>query len=117
MRKQRAGVIINISSGTALMYLPNMSAYSSLKRALSGLSLTAKEELNRDNIKVSVVYPYITKTDFEKNTLRESGTSEEFNDSNLPQGDSPEYVAERILEAIESGKAEIFAHDWMKDRK
>ena len=44
MRKQGGGVIVNISSGTALMALPNMSAYSSLKRALVGMSLTANEE-------------------------------------------------------------------------
>lgn len=71
MRKQGRGVIINISSGTALMYLPNMGAYSSFKRALGGLSLTAYEELRDDNIHVGVVYPYITKTKFEKNTIKE----------------------------------------------
>lgn len=32
MRKQGGGAVINISSGTALMYLPNMSAYSASKR-------------------------------------------------------------------------------------
>jgi NAD(P)-dependent dehydrogenase (short-subunit alcohol dehydrogenase family) len=44
MRSQGGGMIVNISSGTALMYLPNMGAYSSLKRALGGISLTAREE-------------------------------------------------------------------------
>lgn len=33
MRKQGKGSIINISSGTALMALPGMAAYSSLKKA------------------------------------------------------------------------------------
>jgi len=42
MQKQGGGTIINISSGTALMALPNMAAYSSLKRALAGISLTAR---------------------------------------------------------------------------
>ena len=73
MRKQGGGAIINISSGTALMYLPNMSAYSASKRALAGISLTAREELKTDNITVSVVYPYITLTEFEKNTIKASG--------------------------------------------
>ena len=70
MRKQKDGAIVNISSGTALMALPGMSAYSSLKRALVGISLTAREELKDDNISVSVIYPYSTATDFEKNTLK-----------------------------------------------
>ncbi len=28
--------------------------------------------------------------------------------------DPQSYVAQKILEGIESGEAEIFAHDWMK---
>ena len=41
MRRNKGGHIINISSGTALMYLPNTAAYSSSKRALASISLTA----------------------------------------------------------------------------
>src|SRR5207253_1933120 len=57
MHEQGGGAIVNISSGTALMSLPSMGAYSSLKRALVGLSLTANEELKNENISVSVVFP------------------------------------------------------------
>ena len=116
MRKQGGGMIINISSGTALMAIPNMSAYSSLKRAIVGFSLTGREELKEDNIKVSVVYPYITLTDFEKNTIREESPEQEWDndDPDFQPPDSAEYIAEKILEAIETEEAEIFAHDWMK---
>src|ERR1035437_2476061 len=118
MKKQGGGSIINISSGTALMAIPNMSAYSSLKRALVGISLTAREELKDDKINVGVVYPYITLTDFEKNTLKAKvqEEEEEWNPegSGLRPGDTAEYVAEKILEAIESEEAEIYVHDWMK---
>ena len=113
MRKQGGGAIINISSGTALMYLPNMSAYSASKRALAGISLTAREELKADNISVSVVYPYITLTDFEKNTIKALSDKREQGSSPF-QADTAEYVAQKILDGIESGEAEIFAHDWMK---
>src|ERR1035437_4230929 len=120
MQKQGGGSIVNISSGTALMALPNMSAYSSLKRALVGISLTAREELKDDKINVSVVYPYITLTDFEKNTLKSKPQvqEEEWNPENsgLRSGDSAEYVAGKILEAIENGKAEVFVHEWMGKR-
>ncbi len=113
MRKQGGGAIINISSGTALMYLPNMSAYSASKRALAGISLTAREELKMDNITVTVVYPYITLTEFEKNTIEAAGENEEQGSSPFP-ADTADYVAQKILDGIESGEAEIFAHDWMK---
>jgi short-subunit dehydrogenase len=112
MKKQGEGVIVNISSGTSLMTIYGIGAYSSLKRALNGISLTAREELKDDNISVSLVYPYITKTNFHKNLLNNS-TWDMQRDDDMEEFDTPEHVAEKILEAIESGKAEIFAHDWM----
>jgi short-subunit dehydrogenase len=119
MRKQGGGSIINISSGLALMFLPGMSIYSSLKRALAHLSMTAREELKGNNITVSVMYPYITTTDFDKNTIKalvdESEPQEEGEYEGAPfEPDTAEYVARKIVEGIESGEAEIFAHDWMK---
>jgi short-subunit dehydrogenase len=119
MRNQGGGTIVNISSGTSLMNLPNMSAYSSLKRALNSITLTAREELAKENIIVSVVYPYMTLTDLDKNMFGvEGGDLEPFEgeaDANLPPPDPPEYVAGRILEVIETEEAEQYAHDWMKD--
>jgi short-subunit dehydrogenase len=115
MREQGGGMIVNISSGTALMYLPNMGGYSSLKRALGGISLTAREELKEDNIVVSVFYPYITSTDFEKNKLRDDDIEwqEEHNHAYRPP-DSAEYVAKKIVEGIISEEAEVYSHDWMR---
>lgn len=118
MRRQKGGAIINVSSGTALMSLPNMGAYSSLKRAVAGLSLTAREELKKDNIAVSVVYPYITLTDFEKNTVKEKPGKIDFEDGDegdFKPPDSAEYIAQKILDGIKTGKAEIFAHEWMEN--
>lgn len=119
MREQGGGQIVNISSGLALMYLPNMSPYSAAKRALGGISLTAREELKKDHIAVGVVYPYITCTDFEKNTIRETPEEEEPESGGPdqpPAPDNAEFVAQKILECIESEAAEVFAHDWMKGR-
>ena len=55
MKRQGGGAIMNVSSGTALMYLPNNGAYSAMKRALASISLTAREELKQDGIVVSVI--------------------------------------------------------------
>jgi short-subunit dehydrogenase len=117
MRNQGGGTIINISSAVALMTLPNNAPYASIKRALAVMSLTAREELKNDEITVSVVYPYITLTNFERNTIRDVPVPE----SELePRGpfppDSADYAAQKIVEGIESGEAEIFAHDWLKNR-
>ncbi len=118
MRSQGSGEIINISSGTALMVLPEMGAYAGIKAALAKVSLTANEELKSDGIHVRVVYPYITATDFEKNTLKEKSREESIDNSNsLPQPDSAEYIAERILLGLDKNQTEIFAHDWMNKTK
>ena len=115
MRSHGGGAIVNISSGTALMHLPNMCGYSSLKRALVGISLTAADELKRDHISVSVVYPFITDTDFEKNTMKGKEAPVEWGSEGheIPKADPPELVAEMILSAIEKGTSEVYAHDWM----
>jgi short-subunit dehydrogenase len=118
MRGQGGGTIINISSGTALMHLPGMSPYASSKRALAGFSLAARQELEKDKIMVSVVYPYITLTEFEKNTIRAIPVPEDEQEPTGPYSpDSAEFVADKIVMGIINGEAEIFSHDWMKERR
>ena len=117
MKKQGGGAVVNVSSAVALMTLPNNAPYASIKRALAVVSLTAREELKQDNIVVSVVYPYITLTDFEKNTIREIPVPESEQEPKGPHPpDTAEYTAQKILEGLESGEAEIFTHDWLKRR-
>jgi short-subunit dehydrogenase len=114
MRKQGGGMVVNVSSGLALMILPNMASYSGIKKLLAIISLTAGEELKKDKIRFSVVYPYITLTDFEKNTIKykKDGGPEEGGTPYPP--DTAEYIAKKIVEGIEKEKPEVFAHEWMK---
>ena len=117
MRKQGGGTIINVSSAVALMTLPNNAPYASIKRALAVMTLTAREELKDNNITVSVVYPYITLTNFERNTIRDAPMPESEMEPHGPfPPDSADYAAQKIVEGIESGEPEIFAHDWLKNR-
>jgi len=117
MKKQGGGTIVNVSSAVALMNLPNNGPYSSIKRALAVMSLTAREELKQDNVIVSVAYPYITLTNFERNTIRDVPVPENELEPHGPfPPDTAEYTAQKIVEGIESGEAEIFAHDWIKQR-
>jgi short-subunit dehydrogenase len=93
-----------------------MGAYAAMKAALAHLSLTARVELKSLNITVSVVYPYITLTDFEKNTLTEPGRNTGFENTRSykpPVADSAEYIAQKIVDCIKSGESEVYAHDWM----
>ncbi len=114
MRAQGGGAIVNVSSMVSKAYYPFLGAYASTKYALNAISLTARTELAKDNIIVSIVLPGMTKTDFGKNAIK-SATSLETMSSrhrpNLPTPDSAEYIAEKILLTIENGQAEIYAHE------
>jgi NAD(P)-dependent dehydrogenase (short-subunit alcohol dehydrogenase family) len=62
MRKQRSGRIINISSGLGLFGFPGMSAYSSTKFAMEGLSESMAYELEQFGIKVILIEPGVIRT-------------------------------------------------------
>lgn len=107
MKKQGYGVIINISSGLSKRIVPGVGPYASTKYALNCLTLTARMELEKDNIKVGLVIPGITATDFFKNAVKLNK-----NENLRPQGtyaDSAEHVAEKILEAVETEAAEVYS--------
>lgn len=104
MREQGGGLILNVSSMVSKNYFPNLAAYASTKYALNALSLTAREELKKENIVVSVFHPKMTATDFGKNV---KGTPY-ISSAGRPgmTVDSPESVAREIVKLIESEEAE-----------
>ena len=67
MRKQREGTIVNISSIAGRIGFPVSSAYVSSKFALEGLSESISYELEQFGIKVILIEPGITKTNFGNN--------------------------------------------------
>lgn len=104
MRKQRGGAILNVSSMVSKNYFPMLAAYASTKYALNALSLTARQELAKDNIIVSVFHPRMTATDFGRNA-RGQKYDLRAGRPGMPV-DTAEAVAERIVEQIVSGDAE-----------
>jgi 3-oxoacyl-[acyl-carrier protein] reductase len=72
MIRQRCGHIINISSLAGKNALPNGAAYAASKWGLNGLSYSVAEELRAHNIRVSVVCPGSTETEFSPHAGKES---------------------------------------------
>jgi NAD(P)-dependent dehydrogenase (short-subunit alcohol dehydrogenase family) len=64
MIRERTGHIINISSISGKNALPNGAAYAASKWGLNGLSYSVAEELRVHNIRVSVICPGSTHTEF-----------------------------------------------------
>lgn len=113
MRAQGGGLIINISSGVSKMAIPNIGAYASTKYALNGLTLTARNELAADNIRVCLMHPGRTATEFGKNALSDPSKGPTVQPGGgtgaaLPPPDTAEMVAAKILEAAHNEPVEQF---------
>jgi short-subunit dehydrogenase len=79
--------------------------YASTKYALNALTLTARAELAKDDISVGLMIPGLTATDFHRNAI-----SYRMEFQRPPQhADTAEHVAGKIVEAVESEAAEVYA--------
>jgi short-subunit dehydrogenase len=69
MRSQKSGTIINVSSGAGQVGFPGISAYVSTKFAIEGFSESLMYELFPYGIKVVIIEPGVTKTNFFRNCI------------------------------------------------
>lgn len=107
MRSQGHGAIVNVSSIVSKSASPLVGGYAATKYALNAISLTARNELAGDGIVVSVVLPKATATGFPQHTIHTDALLQAVR-GHLQEVDPPEKVAERILEAVRSGAAEVY---------
>jgi short-subunit dehydrogenase len=106
MRAAGGGMILNVSSMVSKNAYPGLGAYASTKYALNALSFTARAELAKDGIVVSVFHPRMTATRFGENS---AGARPSFGNrpgGAMPQIDSAEAVAEGIVALIGTEAAE-----------
>jgi NADP-dependent 3-hydroxy acid dehydrogenase YdfG len=102
MRERGEGSIVNVSSGTTLMLPTGTAGYASTKAALNMLSRVARAELADQGVAVSLVYPFVTATEFH-DTLR-AGKGPGGRPGLEPQ--PPELVADAIAHLIATGEEE-----------
>lgn len=136
MRKQRSGIIVNISSGAGRLGYPGASVYVSSKHAIEGLSESIAYELEPFGIRVVLVEPGVVKTNFANGMvfakkaqepdspysqmMQRMGTNWQYMVEN---GSSAELVAKVVLDAIESKDANFRymagkdMEGWMQARK
>ena len=116
MRKQKSGIIVNISSSVVTMGgLPTGSAYASTKFAIEGLSRSMAYELEPFGIKVVLVEPGVINTNFVNSVV----AAKKSQDPNSPysqimqkmassfehiieNASSPDVVAKVVLKAVTS---------------
>ena len=109
MRRQGSGRIINIGSVLGFLPMPYGALYSATKHAVEGYSESLDHELRTRGIRVCVIEPAYTKTQFDANFLAPDSMLDEYRevrallDSVLKKvmatADAPAVVADVVLEA------------------
>jgi NAD(P)-dependent dehydrogenase (short-subunit alcohol dehydrogenase family) len=115
MRKQKFGIIVNISSGAGRFGYPSGSAYVSTKFALEGLSESIAYELDQFGIKVILVEPGVIKTNFDSGMVvakkSQDASSPYFNMTQkmdtvfrqlIRNSSPPSLVADVVVQAVKS---------------
>lgn len=112
MQQRRQGRIVNISSIGGKISLPHQIPYSASKYALVGLSEGLRAELKKDNVFVTTVCPWLTRTGSPRNVIVKGQNKKEYAwfsivDSLPLFTMSAESAAAKIIEAIIYGDAEL----------
>jgi len=101
-------MIINVSSMVSTMHVPSLAGYASTKYAVNALTLTARAELEQDGIRVCLIRPRLVGSDFGRNAaMPEPDFLGDRGNPSAPPMDTPEFVAEKIAELIDSEAAEL----------
>jgi NAD(P)-dependent dehydrogenase (short-subunit alcohol dehydrogenase family) len=109
MRRQGGGRIINIGSVLGFLPMPYMALYAATKHSVEGYSESLDHELRTRGIRVSVIEPAYTKTQFDANSLEPDSKLDEYREVRaalakkmqevVEAGDAPGVVADVVLEA------------------
>lgn len=115
MRKQKSGIIVNISSAAGRFAIPGQSAYVSTKFAIEGLSESIAYELEPFGIKVVLIEPGIVKTSMANNMVIAKKSQDPSSpyyrlienavssiEHGLETRSSPDVVAKVVLKAVTS---------------
>jgi NAD(P)-dependent dehydrogenase (short-subunit alcohol dehydrogenase family) len=117
MRRQGSGRIINIGSVLGLLPAPYMALYAASKHAIEGYSESLDHELRTRGIRVSVIEPGYTKTQFDANLLEPDAKLDEYREVRAALGerlkevmaaaDQPDVVADVVLRAVSAARPKL----------
>src|SRR5437762_4955678 len=109
MRHQGSGRIINMGSVLGFLPAPYMAFYAATKHAIEGYSESLDHELRTKGIRVSVIEPSYTRTEFDAHLLEAESKLDEYRAARasvgkrvreaLASADAPSVVAGVVLQA------------------
>jgi NAD(P)-dependent dehydrogenase (short-subunit alcohol dehydrogenase family) len=100
MRRQGGGRIINIGSVLGFLPAPYMALYAATKHAIEGYSESLDHELRTRGIRVSVIEPGYTKTQFDAHLLEADSKLDEYREVRAAVG---KRLQEAVADAEEPG--------------
>ena len=117
MRRQGGGRIINIGSVLGFLPAPYMALYAATKHALEGYSESLDHELRTPGIRVSVVEPAYTQTQFDTNCVEADSKLDEYGEVRAALGrrlkellaaaDQPAVVADVVLKVARAARPKL----------
>ena len=117
MRRQGAGRVINIGSIMGFLPMPYMALYVATKHAVEGYSESLDHELRTRGIRVSVIEPANTSTQFDANSLEPDSKLDEYREIRaalakkmkelVETGDEPGVVADAVLRAARAARPKL----------
>ena len=117
MRQQGSGRIINIGSVLGFLPMPYGALYAATKHAIEGYSESLDHELRTRGIRVSVIEPAYTKTQFDANLLEPDAKLDEYREVRAALGDrlkevmaaadQPDVVADVVLQAVSAVRPKL----------
>ena len=117
MRHQGGGRIINIGSVLGFLPMPYGALYAATKHAVEGYSESLDHELRTRGIRVSVIEPAYTKTQFDANFLEADSKLDEYHEIRaslrktltelMAAADDPGVVADVVLEAASAARPKL----------
>ncbi|CAB3695990.1 oxidoreductase [Paraburkholderia rhynchosiae] len=117
MRRQGNGRIINIGSVLGFLPMPYGALYAATKHAIEGYSESLDHELRTRGIRVSVIEPAYTKTEFDANFLEADAKLDEYRDIRaaltatlkdvMANADAPGVVADVVLKAANAARPKL----------
>lgn len=117
MRRQGNGRIINIGSVLGFLPMPYGALYAATKHAVEGYSESLDHELRTRGIRVSVIEPAYTKTQFDANFLAPDSKLDEYREVRalldkvlkgvMATADEPTVVADVVLKAAIAARPKL----------
>jgi NAD(P)-dependent dehydrogenase (short-subunit alcohol dehydrogenase family) len=117
MRRQGSGRILNIGSVLGFLPMPYGALYAATKHAVEGYSESLDHELRTRGIRVSVIEPAYTKTQFDTSMLEPDAKLDEYSEVRAALGkrlrelmataDEPAVVAEVVLRAANAARPKL----------